>query len=78
MAVGEVFNTLVRDPLEGVTDETRVYLRDCYDHAVRIIDFVETHREVCSDLMDLYLSSVSFRLNEVMKVLTIISVVFIR
>jgi magnesium transporter len=73
----EVFNTLVRDPLEGVTDETRVYLRDCYDHAVRIIDFVETHREVCSDLMDLYLSSVSFRLNEVMKVLTIISVVFI-
>jgi len=73
----DVFNTLTRERLSHVGDETRLYLRDCYDHTVRIIDLVETHREVCSDLMDLYLTSVSFRLNEVMKVLTVISALFI-
>jgi magnesium transporter len=73
----EALNTLVRDRTPHIDDETRLYLRDCYDHAVRIIDLVETHREVCSDLMDLYLSSVSNRMNEVMKVLTVISTLFI-
>lgn len=73
----DVFNTLTRERLSHVGDETRLYLRDCYDHTIRIIDLVETHREVCSDLMDLYLTSVSFRLNEVMKVLTVISALFI-
>ena len=51
--------------------------RSVYDHAVRIIDLVETYREICSDLMDLYLSSVSNRMNEVMRVLTVISTLFI-
>lgn len=73
----EALNSLVRDRTPHIDDETRLYLRDCYDHAVRIIDLVETHREVCSDLMDLYLSSVSNRMNEVMKVLTVISTLFI-
>ena len=73
----EALNTLVRDEIPHITAETRLYLRDCYDHAVRIIDLVETYREVCSDLMDLYLSSLSNRMNEVMKVLTIISTLFI-
>ncbi len=73
----DVFNTLTRERLSLFGDETRLYLRDCYDHTIRIIDLVETHREVCSDLMDLYLTSVSFRLNEVMKVLTVISALFI-
>jgi magnesium transporter len=73
----EAINALIRDEIPWVTAETQLYLRDVYDHAVRIIDLVETHREVCSDLMDLYLSSISNRMNEVMKVLTVISTVFI-
>lgn len=73
----EALNTLIRDPSPLVGDETRLYLRDCYDHAVRILDFVETHRELASDLMDLYLSSISQRMTEVMKVLTIIATIFI-
>lgn len=73
----EALNMLVRDDIPHINAETRLYLRDCYDHAVRIIDLVETYREVCSDLMDLYLSSISNRMNEIMKVLTIISTLFI-
>ncbi|MSR59235.1 MAG: magnesium/cobalt transporter CorA [Planctomycetaceae bacterium] len=73
----EALNTLVRDEIPHIGHETRLYLRDVYDHAVRIIDLVETYREVCSDLMDLYLSSISNRMNEVMKVLTVISTIFI-
>src|SRR5262249_33189645 len=73
----EALNTLVRDAIPHISAETRLYLRDCYDHSVRIIDLLETYREVCSDLMDLYLSSISNRMNEIMKVLTIISTLFI-
>lgn len=73
----ESLNTLVRDDIPHISAETRLYLRDVYDHAVRIIDLVETYREVCSDLMDLYLSSISNRMNEIMKVLTVISTIFI-
>ncbi len=73
----EALNTLVRDESPLVTPETRLYMRDCYDHAVRIIDFVETYRELGADLTDLYLSSVSQRLNEVMKLLTVFTAVFI-
>lgn len=73
----EMINTLVRDPSPYVADQTRVYLRDCYDHTIQIMDIVETYRETASDLMDVYLSSVSTRLNEIMKVLTIIATIFI-
>jgi magnesium transporter len=73
----EALNSLLRDPSPLVAQDTRLYLRDCYDHAVRIIDFVETYRELGSDLMDLYLSSINQRMTEVMKVLTIISTLFI-
>jgi magnesium transporter len=72
----EAVNSLVRDPSPLVDDDTRVHLRDCYDHLVQIIDLVETYRELCSDLTDLYLSSLSNRMNEVMKVLTIIATIF--
>ncbi|MFO0837496.1 MAG: magnesium/cobalt transporter CorA [Phycisphaerae bacterium] len=73
----DALNTLVREPLPRIADETRLYLRDCYDHVLRIIDLVETYREYCADLMDLYLSSSSQRMNEIMKLLTIISTIFI-
>lgn len=73
----EATNSLVRDANRFLSEETRVHVRDCYDHAVRIIDFVETDRELASDLMDLYLSSINQRMTEIMKVLTIISTIFI-
>jgi len=60
-----------------VREGTHVWLRDVYDHAVQIIDIVETSRETTSELVDLYLSSVSNRMNEIMKVLTIIATIFI-
>ncbi len=72
----EAINALSRDQSEFIDAETRVYLRDCYDHTVQIIDIVETYRELDADLTDLYLSSLSNRLNEVMKVLTIIATIF--
>lgn len=73
----DTLNTLVRDASHMVSKETRFHLRDCYDHAVRIIDLVETYRELCSDLMDLQLNRESSRMNEILKVLTIISTLFI-
>lgn len=73
----DAINVLIRDSSDLVGDEVRVYLRDCYDHAVQILDMVETYREVASSLMDVYVSSVGNRMNEVMKLLTIISTIFI-
>ena len=73
----EAVNVLTRDPTPLITGETRIYLRDCYDHAIQILDLVETYRELGSGLHDVYLSSVSNRMNEVMKVLTIIATIFI-
>ncbi|HEX5726493.1 MAG TPA: magnesium/cobalt transporter CorA, partial [Longimicrobiaceae bacterium] len=68
---------LVREPGELVTQPTLVYLRDCQEHAVQIVDLVETYRDLGSSLTDLYLSSVSHRMNEIMKVLTIFASIFI-
>jgi magnesium transporter len=73
----EAANTLLRDDSPFITDETRVYLRDCYDHTVQLLDIVETYRELASGLLDVYLSSLSNRMNEVMKVLTIFAAIFI-
>ena len=56
---------------------TRPYLRDIYDHIIQVIDMVETYRDLVAGMLDIYLSSISYRLNEVMKVLTIISTLFI-
>lgn len=58
-------------------NETATYLRDVHDHTIVLIDLLESLREVSSGLMDLYLSSVSNRMNEVMKLLTVISTIFI-
>ena len=62
---------------EMFQETTRVYLRDCYDHVVQIVDLVETYRELTADLRDLYMSSMSNRINETMRVLTIIATIFI-
>jgi magnesium transporter len=73
----DMANALVRDAGAFVTPETALYLRDVYDHAIRILDLVEAFREVSADLMNTYLSAVSNRMNEIMKVLTIIATIFI-
>lgn len=73
----EAINSLIRDEDTYFSSETRLHLRDCYDHTVRIIDFIETYRELAADLMDVYLSSLSNRMSEVMKVLTIITTLFV-
>jgi magnesium transporter len=73
----DVINSLIRDSNPLISDEIRIYLRDCYDHTIQILDMVETYRELASSLMDVYLSSISNKTNEVMKVLTVISSIFI-
>ena len=73
----EIFNSLLREEIPFVTHETRLYLRDCYDHVSQLIDLIETYRELGSDLTDVYLSSVSNRTNEIMRVLTVIATIFI-
>jgi len=75
--VRDLLNSMMRDPIPLISDSTRTYLRDCYDHAVRIIDLVETYRELSAGLMEFYQSSVGHRMNEIMKVLTIIATIFI-
>jgi magnesium transporter len=73
----EVIAELSREEQLLVSPETRTYLRDVYQHCVQIIDIIETFRELASSLTDLSLSMASKRMNEVMKLLTIISTVFI-
>lgn len=73
----DLLASLLRDPSPHIDKETRPYFRDTYDHAVQIMDMVETFREIASSLMDLFMTGVSNRLNEVMKVLTILSTVFL-
>ncbi|NIR42793.1 MAG: magnesium/cobalt transporter CorA [Gemmatimonadetes bacterium] len=73
----DMLNALIRDPMPQISAETRTYLRDCHDHAVRIIDVVETYRETGSSLTELYQSTVGHRLNENMRVLTVIATIFI-
>jgi magnesium transporter len=73
----DVVNALLHDHSIYVSKPTKVYLRDCYDHTVQLMDLVESYREVSAGLMELYHSSVSLRTNEVMRVLTVITSVFI-
>jgi magnesium transporter len=68
---------LSREETVRFNPTTRLYLRDCYDHIVQVVELVETYRELTADLRDLYMSSLSNRINETMRVLTIISTIFI-
>ena len=73
----ELLNSLMRNDNPNISDTTQVYLRDVYDHTIQLMDIVETYREIASGLLDVYLSSQSARLNEVMKFLTVIATIFI-
>ncbi len=75
--VRELISKMERSDHIFVHDETRIYFRNIYDHTVQIIETLDSLRDLTSSLMDLYLSSVSLKLNEIMKVLTIFSALFI-
>ncbi|MGP0128733.1 MAG: magnesium/cobalt transporter CorA [cyanobacterium endosymbiont of Rhopalodia musculus] len=72
-----VTDLLVRGESSLIQPEIKIYFRDCYDHVIQLLDIVETYRELASSLMDVYLSSTSNRMNEIMQVLTVISTIFI-
>lgn len=70
-------NELLRSSPEVIPDDLKIYFRDTYDHSVQIIDLVENYKEMSGSLVELYLSNINNRMNEIMKVLTIISSIFI-
>ncbi|RDB42465.1 magnesium and cobalt transport protein CorA [Halomonas sp. DQ26W] len=72
----EVINQLLRDHKDLFMPDTRMWMRDVYDHTVQVIDLVESYRDMTASLLDIYLSSMSHRLNESMRTLTIIATIF--
>jgi len=73
----EVISGLQRVESPLIQKSTDIYLRDVYDHTIQVIDTIETSRDILSGMLDIYLSSISNRMNQVMKVLTIIATIFI-
>lgn len=73
----DLVNALLHDESALISKETKIFLRDAYDHAVRVMDLVESYRDLTASLLELYLSAVSQRTNEIMRVLTVISAIFI-
>ncbi len=73
----DVVTALLHDESDLISDNTKVFLRDCYDHTIQIMDLLETYRDVNSGLMELYLSAVGMKTNEIMRVLTVMSSIFI-
>ena len=73
----EVVNIMERGGSPLIHESTYIYLRDVYDHTIQVIDTVETYRDILSGMLDIYLSSINNKLNEVMKVLTVIATIFI-
>lgn len=72
----DAIDDLVRSPPEQITQETLIHFRDCHDHTVQIMDTLENYRDAGSDLRDYYATAISNRMNETIKVLTIISTIF--
>lgn len=73
----DAITSLLEEDVPWVTDETRVHLRDCYDHVVHLQEMIETSREIAASLLEAYISRVSLKTNEVMKVLAVIATLFI-
>lgn len=73
----EAIATLKRADTKLIPDALKIYLRDCSDHSFQLLDMVEVYREISQGLVDLHLSAISNRMNEIMKVLTIISMIFL-
>jgi magnesium transporter len=75
--IREIINRFQRTESKLVTDVIDIFLRDVYDHSIQIMEIIESSRDILSGMIDIYLSSISNRMNEVMKVLTIIATIFI-
>lgn len=75
--VRELINEMLRSESPLIDEKTHIYLRDVSDHAIRVIESIELHRDIISGLLDIYISSVSNKMNEVMKVLTVFASIFI-
>ena len=73
----EVVGGMQREELELINEKTMPFIRDAYDHTIQVIDTIETFRDILSGMLDMYLSSISNRMNSVMQVLTIIATIFI-
>lgn len=73
----EMVGSLLREQSDIIRKETMVYLQDVYDHVIAVIDTVETYRDLLSGILDTYMSSVSNKMNEIMKVLTVMATLFI-
>ncbi|MCL4108521.1 UNVERIFIED_CONTAM: hypothetical protein GTU68_046802 [Idotea baltica] len=73
----DAINMLIRDDCPFVADETKVFLRDCYDHCIQVADVLETFRETAGSLLSTYLSAIGNKQNEVMRMLTIMASIFI-
>ena len=75
--IREMINSLVKGETSLVNESTSLFFRDIYDHTIQIIDTIESFRDILSGMLDIYLSTLSNKMNEVMKVLTIIATIFI-
>jgi magnesium transporter len=75
--VRELIGGMIRSESPLVHEKTRIYLRDVYDHAIRVIEAMEAYRDLITGMLDIYLSSISNRMNEVMKLLTVFATIFI-
>jgi len=75
--IRELMAAILRSESNLIHEKTHIYLRDVSDHAIRVIESVELHRDILSGLLDIYISSVSNKMNEVMKVLTVFASIFI-
>ncbi|MFO7553662.1 MAG: magnesium/cobalt transporter CorA [Desulfobacterales bacterium] len=75
--IREIINGLVKSESSLIQEQMHVFLRDVYDHTIQIIDTIESYRDILAGMLDIYLSTLSNRMNEVMKVLTIIATIFI-
>lgn len=73
----DALGTLIRDPIPMVTESSRVYLRDTYDHTIQIAEMAELYRELVGELTNTYLSVLGNRTNDVMRVLTVVTTIFI-
>lgn len=72
----DLVSALLREGDELIDAHTATYLRDCHDHAIQVMDLLENYRDMVTSLMDIYLSSLSYRMNEVMRTLTVIATIF--
>jgi len=75
--IREIINSLVKSESSLIQEQMHIYFRDIYDHTIQIIDTIESYRDILGGMLDIYLSTLSNKMNEVMKVLTIIATIFI-